>query len=84
MTRSQEIRHETLLQLHGSGRIPIAPAHIVKIARREGFDYTEAEVRDALFFLHGQGLAAKLTDPSTGETRYQITSPGILHFERED
>jgi hypothetical protein len=85
MTRAQEIRHEVLLQLHGAGSsIAISPAHIGKVAKRQGFDYSETEVRDALFFQVGQGHAEKLTDPATGEVRYRITSRGMIQFENGD
>lgn len=84
LTRQQEIRHECLLQLYGSQRIAISPAHIRRVAQRGGFDYTETEVKDALFFLHGQGFCTKLTDPALGEIKYQITSAGSLHWEQRE
>ena len=83
MTRAQEIRHECLLQLYGAQQIPIAPAHVRKVAKRQGFDYTETEIGDALYFLKGQGFAERLTDAATGELRYRITSAGTLQFENE-
>ena len=60
MKREQEIRHECLLQLYGSKEIAISAAHIRKVAKRQGFDYSEQEIRDALFFLRGQGLCEGL------------------------
>lgn len=84
MTRAQEIRHEVLLQLYGSQSIPISKAHIRKVAKRGGFDYSETEVGDALFFLLGQGLAAKVQDEATGEIKYHITSHGTLQYENTD
>lgn len=83
MTRAQEIRHEVLLQLYGSGRIPISVEHIRRVCKRAGFDYSDTELRDALFFLKGQGFAEALTDAATGEVRHRITSTGILQFENE-
>ena len=81
MKRDQEIRHECLLQLYGAKEIPISAEHIRKIARREGFDYSERDVRDALFFLRGQGLCELILDPVTGQQRHRITSAGMLHWE---
>jgi hypothetical protein len=81
MTRAQEIRHECLLQLHGSGSIPISPAHIRTQAKRQGFEYTDTEVRDALYFHTSQGNAEILTDGVSGESRYRITSKGMILFE---
>jgi repressor of nif and glnA expression len=81
MNRPQEIRHECLLQLYGSKEIPISAAHIRKVARRQGFDYSEQEIRDALFFLRGQGLCELVRDEGTGETRHRITSEGMLEWE---
>lgn len=81
MTRPQEIRHEILLQLYGSGAIPISVEHIRKVAARGGFKYAEQEIRDQLHFLIGQSLAQALPQSATGETRYQITSQGMLAYE---
>jgi len=81
MTRIQEIRHECLLQLYGSNEIPLAPAHIRKVARRQGFDYSEQEIRNALFFLAGQHFCESEIDRATGVERYRITSAGMLHWE---
>ena len=82
MTRTQEIRHECLLQLYGSGAIPLSIAHIHKAARRQQFDYTPAEVRDQLHFLRGQKLCEEITNTGTGENLYVITSQGMMEFER--
>lgn len=84
MTRTHEIRHECLLQLYGSGSIPISINHVRKVARRQGFDYSEAEVRDQLHFLRGQNLCEEVVDRITGETRYVITSVGMLAYEHND
>ena len=81
MTREQEIRHECLLQLYGSKEIAISAAHIRKVARRQGFDYTEAEIRDGLFFLRGQGFCEAVRNDGTGETQNRITSAGMLEWE---
>lgn len=84
MTRAQEIRHEVLLQLYGSQAIAISIEHIRRVCKRAGFDYGETELRDALYFLTGQGFAEKNTDQGTGEVRYRITSKGTLEFENKD
>lgn len=84
MTRAQEIRHEVLLQLYGSQVIAIGILHIKKVAKRGGFDYSETEIRDAVFFLRGQGFCEYVTDEATGEQRYRITSKGTLHFENHE
>src|ERR1043165_7598966 len=81
MKREHEVRHECLLQLYGSKEIAISAAHIAKVARRQGFDYTDQEVRDALFFLRGQGLCEIARDQATGETRHRITSQGMIEWE---
>ena len=84
MKHEHEIRHECLLQLYGSKEIPISAAHIRKVARRQGFDYSEQEVRDALFFLRGQALCEAVLDDATGELRHRITSAGMLHWEQSE
>lgn len=84
MTRQQEIRHECLLQLYGSGSIPISIAHIRKVAKRQGFDYSETEIRDQLHFLKGQEFAEQVASEGTGEIRFRITSKGMLEHERND
>ena len=84
MSHLQEIRHECLLQLYASKEIPLTVEHIRKVASRQGFKYSEQEIRDALFFLRGQGFCERLEDPATGQTRHRVTSAGLLHFEREE
>ncbi len=84
MERNQEIRHECLLQLYGSGAIAISAAHMRKRAKREGFDYSEIEIRDALHFMVSQEFAEDIQDPGTGEVRYRITAAGILYRERKE
>jgi repressor of nif and glnA expression len=84
MTRDHEIRHECLLQLYGSKEIPISAAHICKVARRQGFDYGEQEIRDALFFLRGQGLCEIVRGAATGEARERITSAGMMEWETNE
>ncbi len=84
MERKQEIRHEALLQLYGSGAIAISAGHVRKVARRGGFDYSEVEVRDALHFIVGQEFATQIQDEGTGEVRYQITSKGMMHWEKSE
>lgn len=81
MTRPQEVRYECLLQLYGSKELPLSPEHMVRIARREGFDFSETEIREGLFFLKGQRLCEQLVDPATGEVRFRITSQGMLQWE---
>jgi len=81
MNRTQEIRHECLLQLYGAKELGVTAAHVRKKAKREGFDYSEQEVGDALFFLAGQEFAKRLQEPATGVVRYQITSKGMLEYE---
>jgi repressor of nif and glnA expression len=81
MTRDHETRHECLLQLYGSKEIPISAPHIRKVARRQGFDYSEQEIRDALFFLRGQGMCELARDEATGEARQRITSRGMMRWE---
>ena len=84
MTKDHDIRHECLLQLYGSKEIPISAPHIRKVARRQGFDYSEQEIRDALFFLRGQGMCELVRDEATGEVRHRITSAGMMRWEEGD
>lgn len=81
MTRVQEIRKEILMQLYASRPIAMSPALIARQARKSGLDYTENEVRAECSFLHGTELAQLLGDMGTGETRYAISSKGIMHHE---
>ena len=81
MTRTQEIRHECLLQLYGSKEIAISTELIRKVAKREGLAYDPREIADALFFLRGQGLCEQITEGGTGELRHRITSKGMLYWE---
>jgi hypothetical protein len=81
MTRPQEIRKEIVMQLYASRPLAMSPALITRQARKSGLDYTDNEVRTECAFLHGQELAQMLTDPGTGETRYALTSKGIIYHE---
>ena len=80
MTRNHEIRNEVLLQLYGMRPLPLSPFAIARRARRAQFDFTETEIKAECEFLAGQGLA--LEDPASGETKYAITSRGILQQEK--
>ncbi len=83
MTRTQEIRHEVLTQLYGAGSIAISTEHIKRVCRHEDFDYTEGEIREALFFLKGQGMSEEVPDRTTGIIRHRITSAGMLQHENQ-
>lgn len=84
MERTQEIRHECLLQLYGSKELPLTAGHIRKVAHRQGFTYSEQEIKDALFFLTGQGFAERIPDPATGQVKHRITSAGMLQYESQN
>jgi len=84
MTRANEVRHEVRLQLYANGRHDKPAAYIFKIARRQGFDFSESEIKDALFFLCSQKHAEKLVDEATVEVTYRITGPGMLYYETKD
>lgn len=81
MTRNQEIRKEVLFQLYGLRPLPLSVLAIARRARRAQFDFTERELRAECEFLRGQGLAAAVVDPVSGEKKYVITSRGILEEE---
>lgn len=83
MTREQSIRHECLLQLYGARPMAITAAHVARVAKRNGDDFLDHECEAELAFLKDQGLAEERTDPGTGETRYRLTSAGVIHYEKE-
>jgi len=78
--RNHEIRHEVLLQLYGS-RLPLRIAFIHQTCGGRRLDYAHAEIVNELIFLVDAGFAKIVSNPATGEVRYQITSPGVLHWE---
>ena len=82
MTRNHEIRNEVLLQLYGMRPLPLSPYAIVRRARQAQFDFTETEIKAECEFLKGQALAGAVEDPASGETKYVITSRGILEQEK--
>lgn len=84
MTNAQACRRECLLQLYGSGSIPISIAHIRKVAAREQLVFSEEEVRNALHFHKGQGFCDEVTNAGSGEPRYVINSKGMIEHERSD
>lgn len=79
--RAQEIRHECLLQLYGSKELPLPIVHIHKVCKRQGFNYSSLEIREALFFLCEQEMVKRFPDEATGEVRYRITGKGMIHYE---
>lgn len=83
MTRAQLIRKECLLQLYAvtNKEFGITATAIRKQCRHEALDYSETEIRDALYFLKGQGFVETTRDETSGEARHRITSKGIMEFE---
>ena len=81
MTRAQEIRAEVLLQLDGTRELGRPVEKIVKTARNQGDDYTEAEVRDAIYYLKGFGFVEWMEDTATNAKQPRITAQGIKHRE---
>ena len=84
MTRAQEIRDECLFQLYGGRPLPHKLEKLRKTAHRQGFGYTETEIRAELDFLCGQGLAETVRDEATGEHLWKITSKGVLNYEEQE
>jgi len=82
MTRNHEIRKEVLLQLYGMRPVSLSAFSIARRARRAQFDFTEGEIKAECEFLRGQGLAGSLEDPASGETKYIITSQGVIEQEQ--
>ena len=82
MTRNQEIRKEVMFQLYGMRPVPLSPDAIARRARRAQFDFTEREIKAECEFLKGQGLAESLEDPASGETKYVVSSRGVVDQEK--
>jgi len=82
MTRNAEIRKEILLQLYGARLVWHSAALITRQARKQGLDYTEAEVRAECEFLADQGIAQSSTDQVSGETKFKISSKGVIEYEK--
>jgi hypothetical protein len=61
--------------------VPLSVYAITRRARRAQFDFTEKEIKAECEFLKGQALAASVEDPATGETKYLITSRGVVEQE---
>jgi hypothetical protein len=81
MTRQQEIRQEILLQLYNVRPIAMSAPLISRQARKAGLDYTPIEVKQECAFLVGQKLADLVIDPVSGETKFSLSSQGVLHYE---
>ncbi len=81
MTEVQQLRKECLLQLYGSGEIAIGAKHVYRAAQRAGIATNETAVGNALFFLRSQGFAEVVVDQASGESRYRITSAGMIEHE---
>jgi hypothetical protein len=82
MTREHDIRHEVLLQLYGAGLgISRSPAQMARVAKRDGADFSPAEMLQGCLFQVGQGFAIKTVNPASGEQKFEINSAGVLHWE---
>lgn len=81
MKHVQEIRDELIFQLYGAGQsIALQLQTIQRQAKRGGFDYTEKEIMDQLYFLRDQGYLVFERD-ALGVERYRITAAGCLFKE---
>jgi hypothetical protein len=81
MNRYAEIRKEILMQLYAARRLHHSAALIARQARKQGLNYSEDEIATEAEFLVGQGFATSSPDPVSGETKFKITSAGVLQYE---
>lgn len=82
MTHRQQLRKEVHLQLYGANPLAVPPVFIARTAERAGIACTVQDAIRECEFLAGQGFAERIEDQSSGETRYKITSKGVLEYER--
>jgi hypothetical protein len=83
MTRHEQIRKEILLQLYACRPLALTAERICRDARKEGYDYTVAEILRETQFLLDEGLAVEFMARGTTERLSRISAEGIRHYERQ-
>lgn len=82
MNRPEQIRKEVLLQLYACRPLALTAERIGRDARKEGYDFTPAEIGRELQFLLDEELALELRVKGTTERRWRISSEGIRQYEQ--
>ena len=82
MTRNQQIRSEILTLTYAARPLAMSAEAMARRTRQFGNDFTTVEMARESAFLAGQKLIESQLDISTGESRYSITSAGVVEYER--
>ena len=81
--RSNDIRKEILMQLYALRPLSLSAARIAKDARKQGYDYTEAEIKSELQFLEDEKLVIGEREPGTTGKVYRIHALGVSAYEEK-
>lgn len=82
--RREDARHEVLRFLISRPVLAFASDAITRQINREGYDFSQDEIVEAVTLLEGLQLISGKAD-GLGATKYfQATSKGILEYERRD
>ena len=81
MSRENDIRKEILLQAYALRPLAVSAERIQRDARKNGYDYTVAEVKREADFLHGDGQLEVVAERGTTEQKFKITSDGVRNYE---
>lgn len=81
MTRNDNIRQEILLQLYGARPLARTVDFIVRESRKQGYDFTEKEVKGELQFLADENLVIWIKDAAGTGQLARIHANGVRYYE---
>jgi hypothetical protein len=82
MSRQEQIRKEVLLQLYASRPVPLSNERISRDARKQGYDFSRAEIARETEFLVDEGLAAVVQLRGSVERLFRISGDGVREYEQ--
>lgn len=82
MSRENDIRKEILLQTYALRPLAVSAERIQRDARKNGYDYTVAEVKREADFLRGDGQLEVIQARGTTEQLFKITADGVRNYEQ--
>ena len=81
MTRPEQIRKEILLQLYASRPLALTAGRMARDARKEGYDYSAADIARETQFLLDEGLAVEFAAAGSTERHCRISAEGVRQYE---
>lgn len=82
MDRKNDIRKEILLQAYAVRPLHLTAERIQRDAKKAGYDYTLAEVKQELQFVADNGLLIEIKDALGTAQVYRIHALGVTYYEQ--